>query len=76
MGRNALHITCLSWDKHLDDLTRSASDLAHNRSGGKIPAGSSQTGISKQIIDPYKLQELDTTEIAVPFGNEAEVGVQ
>ena len=30
----------------------------------------------RQIIDPEKLQELDTTEIAVPFGNAAEVAVQ
>ena len=30
----------------------------------------------RQIIDPEKLQELDTTEISVPFGNEAEVAVQ
>ena len=29
-----------------------------------------------QIIRPEKLQELDTTEIAVPFGNENEVAVQ
>ena len=29
-----------------------------------------------QIIRPEKLQELDTTEIAVPFGNEDEVAVQ
>ena len=30
----------------------------------------------RQIINPEKLQELDTTEIAVPFGNENEAAVQ
>ena len=30
----------------------------------------------RQIIDPEKLQELDTTEIAVPFGSENEMAVQ
>ena len=30
----------------------------------------------RQIVDPDKLQELDTTEIAVPFGSEDEDFVQ